>query len=223
MPKQPREGRVVLASDSPRRREIVAALDIHVETASPGGDEAPRRKGETPGDLVLRLSFDKARRVAARIDRAVVLGADTVVVLDGEVLGKPDNDEQAARMLGRLRGRAHTVTTGVTVLDARTGRRVSAVTSTCVTMRHYSDGETAVYVASGEPLDKAGAYAVQDPGFHPARSVEGCYLNVVGLPLCETVSLLRDLEVQARLRPDWQPPDQCRSCPLDERQEALRA
>ena len=217
------ERQVVLASDSPRRRELIEALDAPVTAVSPGYDEGPRRAGETPNEFVLRLSREKTHSAAARIGDGIVLGADTTVVLDDEVLGKPGSAAEAAHMLRRLKGRTHTVITGVTAVDGRTGRSLSAIKSTQVTMRAYSDAEASSYVASGEPLDKAGGYAVQDPLFRPAESLRGCYLNVVGLPLCEITELMRSMGLPARLRKDWQPPDECRDCPLVAEREAMKA
>ena len=134
---------------------------------------------------------------------AVVIAADTAVVLEGDVLGKPADNAEAARMLHSLRGRVHTVVTGVTLLDSRSGRRLSRAKITDVTMRHYSDREIAAYIATGEHLDKAGSYAVQDETFRPAQDVHGCYLNAVGFPLCEVVDPLgadgRAGEHEARL------------------------
>ena len=154
--------RLVLASRSRRRRRLVEALDLTVELVSPDGEEGGPLPGETPREFVCRMALEKARRVASQAEDCIVLAADTAVVLEGEVLGKPANGAEAARMLGKLRGRVHTVLTGVAALDGPSGRRVWSVKATDVTMRRYSDEEMAACVASGEPLDKAGAYAVQD-------------------------------------------------------------
>jgi len=161
----------------------------------------------------------KANDVNPEADGAIVLGADTTVVIDDTVLLKPDGPRDADRMLKRLRGVTHRVMTGLAVLDAKSGRWLTSVTSSKVTMRCYSDAEVAAYVGSGEPFDKAGGYAVQDPVFRPAEAVEGCYLNVVGLPLCEVVVLLERLGVTPRLNPDWRIPDECVSCPFGRLQE----
>ena len=214
--------RLILASDSPRRRELVGALDLPLELASPGGEEGAPRESESARQFALRLSMEKAGRVAAEAGDAVVLGADTVVVLDATVLGKPTDAGDAVQMLRKLRSRAHSVVTGVTALDVESGRRVSASKATEVIMRDYSNDEVAYYVASGEPSDKAGAYAVQDYLFRPAREVSGCYLNVVGLPMCEVVSLLRRLGMEPRLRTEWRLPDECHDCPLESRVEVSR-
>ena len=218
---RPLTQRLVLASGSPRRRHLIMALDLPVDSVSPDVSEGDPRPGETPHRFVVRLSAEKARQLAGQVGDAVVLGADTAVVLDEEVLGKPDSKAQATLMLRALRGRTHWVVTGVTVLDTKSGHWLSAARCTDVTMRSYSDQELAAYVESGTALDKAGGYAVQDDRFRPAKCIHGCYLNVVGLPLCEVVRLLEGLGAPVRLRPGWQPPKQCADCPLEERQEVM--
>ena len=200
----------------------MGALLPRVDVIEPGDDEAPPRNGETPEEFVLRLSLAKAQNVARKSAQTVVVGADTSVVLDGDILGKPAGAGEARDMLGRLRGRTHRVVTGVAVVDSDSRQTVLTATSTDVTMREYSSAEMESYVTSGGPFDKAGGYAVQDPSFHPATRVEGCYLNVVGLPLCEVVALLGDLGVSAKLRPDWEPPEPCRDCPLSPGPEVRR-
>jgi MAF protein len=205
---------LVLASASRRRRELAAAFDPPVRPFAPVGDEVPRRDGETPEELVRRLALAKAREAAQRESGGLILAADTVVVLDGDILGKPSTPAEAREMLARLRGCVHRVVTGVALLDAESGQASFSAQSTDVTMRRYSDAEVESYVASGEPFDKAGAYAAQDRSFHPAESVDGCYLNVVGLPMCDVATLLRRQGAGVRLRPDWSPPSECRRCPL---------
>ncbi len=211
---------LTLASVSPRRRELIMAFDLDVDFIGPEVDEGGPFAWESPADYVLRLAEAKARCVANGAGTGYVLGADTAVVLDGEVLGKPSDDNEAMRMLERLRGRVHTVMTGVTVLDAGTGINESSVKCTDVTLRDYSDAEIAAYVASGESSDKAGAYAVQDENFRPASDVNGCYTNVVGLPLCDVADLLNRLGVSVRFRSDWRVPEQCLECPIQARREA---
>jgi MAF protein len=143
-------------------------------------------------DLVEALAVAKARAVAATEPTfdGWILAADTTVILDGEMLGKPLDAEDAVRLLRRLRGRAHQVATGVALIDSPGGRVVSGQRCTQVWMRSYSDEEIAAYVETGDPLDKAGAYAVQHRLFRPVEHVEGCYLTVVGLPLCLVRQLL---------------------------------
>jgi septum formation protein len=204
---------IVLASDSPRRRRLVRALDAPVTAVSPLSEEGPPLPGETPAALVRRLSASKAEAVAPLAENAIVLGADTVVTLDGTVLGKPADEQDAARMLRLLRGRVHTVLTGLTAIDTRSGRRLTTVTGTDVRIRRFSDEELAAYVDSGAPMDKAGAYGIQDAGFSPASEADGCYHNVVGLPLCEVVRMLDQLGVRVRLDGGSGIADRCRPAP----------
>ncbi len=210
---------IVLASDSPRRRRLVEALDTSVRAISPESEEGPPLPDETPAGFVARLSTEKAEAVAREAGDAIVLGADTAVVLDGAVLGKPVDWNDATRMLRLLRGRMHSVITGLTAIDVRSARRLSTVTSTEVRMRRYSDEEIAAYVESGSPMDKAGAYAIQYKDFSPATETAGCYLNVVGLPLCEVVSTLEKLGASVRLSDDSEVTADCRQCLLDVERE----
>lgn len=180
--------RLVLASGSPRRRELLSLLGLRFVIKAAGVDESPL-DGEAPRDLVRRVSQAKAQAVDAHPDELVV-AADTVVVLDGRVLGKPADAEDAARMLRDLRGLTHAVLSGISVWHPATGRLAYELGESAVWMRGYSDAEIARYVASGDPLDKAGAYAIQHPGFDPVDRVEGCWLSVVGLPLCHLVRAL---------------------------------
>ena len=145
-------------------------------------DETPR-PGETPEVLVARLSATKAAAVARGLKDGLVVAADTVVVVDGEVLGKPRDAAHAVEMLRRLRDRVHAVHSGVTVVDAASGRAAIHLSDTAVWMRDYGDAEIEAYVAGGDPLDKAGAYAIQHADFHPVARIEGCFTGVVGLPL----------------------------------------
>ncbi|SRR5581483_824972 len=180
--------RLVLASASPRRRELVRRLGVPCDVEPTAVDETPRT-GERPADLAVRLAEAKAR--AAQPGTHWVLAADTVVILDDQALGKPRDAAEAVSMLQRLRDRTHEVATGVCLLVPGSRPRL-AVVRTHVQMRPYSDAEIRAYVASGAPLDKAGAYGIQDAGFSPVRAIRGCYTNVVGLPLCAVADLLRD-------------------------------
>ena len=200
----------------------MAALDVSVEAVSPTRVEPSPEAGESPEAFAVRLSLAKAREVAERAPDAIVVGADTSVVIDDEIMGKPSGPAEAILMLNLLRSRTHRVITGVAAFDSASGRHLSTSASTDVIMRPYTDAEVAAYVASGGPFDKAGGYAVQDPSFDPAEEVRGCYLNVVGLPLCEVVSMLAQLVSPAALRPDWRVPDGCLECPLGQQREAVR-
>jgi len=137
------------------------------------------------------LALAKAREVAARLSRGIVLGADTLVVLDGCPFGKPPSPGEARRMLLALRGRAHEVLTAVAVVEAPAGREATETVASRVLMRAYTAAELEAYIATPEPYDKAGAYAVQGDGARLVERVEGCYTNVVGLPLAATARLLR--------------------------------
>lgn len=193
----------ILASSSPRRRELLASLGIAFTIIRPEIDET-QQPGEAPLDYVARLSQQKAAQVAARLSsRAAILAADTVVVLGadtlgiaetGDILGKPADAAAARAMLRRLRGRAHQVCTAITLrgLDAEAAPR-TRITCTLVTMREYSDAEIEAYIATGDPFDKAGSYAIQHPVFRPVARIDGCYTNVVGLPLCALRTLLTEI------------------------------
>lgn len=179
---------LILASGSPRRRALLAALGLTFAVDSADVDETPL-PGESPGALVCRLCRAKAEAVALRHPGAVVLAADTVVALQGTLLGKPADSEEAAAILRALRNRTHQVHTAVCV--ARDGELTARLCVCDVTMRAYSDAEIAAYVATGDPLDKAGAYAIQHPAFSPVARWEGCYAGIMGLPLRLAADLLR--------------------------------
>lgn len=185
---------LILASASPRRRELLARL-CRDFTVVPSGIEEDLENGATPV-AVARLAEAKARAVALRFGEGVVLGADTVVVVDGEALGKPASAAEARRMLERLRGRLHEVITGIAVVEAGTPRAgaerrvASTAVLSRVLMARYSDTDIDAYVASGEPFNKAGAYAIQGRGGALVAAVVGSYSNVVGLPLGATARLL---------------------------------
>jgi MAF protein len=171
---------MILASASPRRRELLAALGVEFEVRPSNVDEASL-PGETPLDTQHRVTLLKARAANAS-GRQTVIAADTTVLLDGDMLNKPADAEDARRMLRRLRGRTHEVQSCVVIKQG--GRETMEIVSSLVQMRDYGDDEIEAYIATGDPFDKAGAYAVQHPGFKPVADIRGCPLNVVGLPLC---------------------------------------
>ena len=181
-------GRLVLASASPRRADLLRQLGVPFEVI-PSELSEVLPPGPVPG-AVTALALAKARAVAGRVGPSVVLGADTAVVLAAEVFGKPESPEDARRILRALRGRQHEVITGVALVEAPLGREETVAVASRVLMREYSEAEIEAYVASGEPFDKAGAYAVQAAGGALVAKVEGCYTNVVGLPLTTTRRLL---------------------------------
>lgn len=154
-----------------------------------------QRPFESPAEYVLRLAESKARAVAERAhSEHIVIGADTSVVDGPDILGKPADMNEAAAMLRRLRGHTHQVYTGIAALRVRDGKLVSDLCVTDVPMRDYSDAEIEGYVLTGDPLDKAGAYAIQHPRFKPVASMAGCFASVMGLPLCHLVRTLRQLD-----------------------------
>ena len=248
---------LLLASQSPRRRELIALLGLPFQMTAANVPEAPL-PGEPPTATAARLSQAKARatclehrlspvgstainrllrtttainhllRTPTAINRLLrtgprpfayphllIVACDTIVALDGQTLGKPRDHGEAQAMLRRLRGRPHAVYTAVTLLESATGRTVTDVAQTQLTMRPYTDAEIAAYVASRDPLDKAGAYAIQNPDFRPVARYRGCYANVVGLPLCHLTRCLHALGIE----PSSDVPTACqthtgRHCPV---------
>ncbi len=179
---------LILASRSPRRAELLVAAGIAFEVLAADVDETPH-PGEAPEAYVERLAIEKARAVLALRPDASVLGADTTVVIDGLILGKPADAAEATAMLRRLRGRVHEVFTGVALV--RAGRVDSAVERTRVWFDPMTDEDISWYVASGEPVDRAGAYAIQGLASRFIPRIEGSYANVVGLPVAVVSSILR--------------------------------
>lgn len=202
---------LVLASASPRRAEILTAMGLKFTAVASSVDETPTA-GLSPEDQALAHARSKAKAIAHKSESSTVIAADTIVVLDGELLGKPGSPEQAAEMLKQLRGKTHRVITAVAVTDAATGETMADTRTSRVTMRHYTDDEIDDYVNSGSPLDKAGAYGIQDRHFHPVAHIKGCYHNVVGLPVCLMMDLLLKLGVHPNVSSNWHPDDGCREC-----------
>ncbi len=183
-PKQP----LILASASPRRRELLQQIGLAFTVAAADIDETPLA-GEDHASYTLRLADEKARAVLALHPDAVIIGADTTVVVNGELLGKPRDAKNAARMLRLLRARGHDVTTGLAVLTR--DQTQTATETTEVFFSDMTDGEIAAYVATGEPMDKAGAYAIQGCAAQWIPRIAGEYSNVVGLPLARLAELLK--------------------------------
>jgi septum formation protein len=188
----------LLASNSPRRRELLSLTGWRFTILPAQVDETPH-EGEDPAVYVIRLAESKAQAVTSMAEPGmVILAADTIVLDAGEMLGKPGDTIEAASMLRRLRGHAHQVLTALSVCDPAENRLVKDLCTSDVPMRLYTDQEIATYVASGDPLDKAGAYAIQNAGFHPVSSFKDCYASVMGLPLCHLVRSLRKLGIVPR-------------------------
>lgn len=183
-------GRLILASVSPRRIELLRLTGIDFEVMPSGIDEGFHRE-ETPREHVLRLSEEKALAVARIHTDCWVLGADTIVVVAGEVLGKPASVDEAKKMLKKLSGREHEVFTGFSIVRQERGLLIREVVESRVLFREITDDEMDWYTGSDEPYDKAGAYAVQGMGALFIREIRGSYTNVMGLPLCEVVDALK--------------------------------
>jgi septum formation protein len=185
---------LILASNSPRRRQLLALTDWNFIVSVANVDES-QLENETPTDYVLRLAEKKARAISADAD-SFILASDTTVVDGSDILGKPQDDAEAVAMLTRLRGRTHQVYTGVALLRTSDDSLLIDLYVTDVPMRNYSDEEIRAYVATGDPLDKAGAYAIQHPDFRPVASMNGCYASVMGLPLCHVARMMRQMGIQ---------------------------
>ena len=183
-------GRFILASASPRRGELLKLMGLDFDVM-PGNIDETFRPEETPREHVLRLSEEKALSVALCHPDAWVLGADTIVVVAGEVLGKPASPAEATNMLEKLSGREHEVFTGFSIVRQDRGIRIREVVGSSVLFRQIDDNEMVWYTGTGEPYDKAGAYAVQGMGGCFIREIRGSFSNVVGLPLCEVVDALK--------------------------------
>lgn len=184
---------LVLASASPRRRELLARIATDF-TVVPSEVEETLEGAPSPVTIAA-LALAKARAVAGRLGQGIILAADTLVIIDRLALGKPRDVTEARVMLQQLRGRQHDVTTGVAVVDAATGRERSAAVTSRVLMRDYSDAVIEAYVATGEPFDKAGGYAIQEAGGELVGGYVGSYSNIVGLPLEATRRLLAEFDV----------------------------
>ena len=195
------EIKLVLASNSPRRRQLFGLGGWDFTILAADVDETPFAD-ESPREYVIRLAKAKALATQAQAcpeprrraeSDAVIVGSDTTVVDGNQILGKPVNDEDARRMLKQLRGRVHQVFTGIAILHHE-----KTMTDLCITdvpMRDYSDDEIERYIQSGDPMDKAGAYAIQHPDFKPVAVLEGCYASVMGLPMCHVLRVLSQFEI----------------------------
>ncbi len=190
------EDQLVLASASPRRRELLQQIGLKFQVI-PSRAEEHIIAGETPEEHVIRLSLDKATEVANRdnVSGRWFIGSDTIVLCNNQILGKPQNELHAAAMLEQLSGREHQVLSGYAVLDRQTGKQQAEAVSTKVWFRQLTEAEITGYIATGEPADKAGAYAIQGLGICFVARIEGSYTNVVGLPLCKLTLAMKELGV----------------------------
>ncbi len=186
------KNKIILASASPRRAELLASAGVDFEVI-PGDIPEHPLPGELPADHVVRLARQKAIHVAGKAAGRFFIGADTVVVCDGEIMGKPKDAADAERMLFKLSGVSHEVITGFAIYDRERDDALSDAVTTRVFFKHLREEEIRAYVATGCPFDKAGAYAIQGGAAYMVQRINGSYTNVVGLPLCEVVEALRRL------------------------------
>jgi MAF protein len=200
---------LILASASPRRRELLAHLGVPFEVAVSGVDEELHENGR-PEAQARRLAQDKAAPISAQHPGAFVLAADTIVVYRGRMLGKPEDPEEARAMLQLLRGRVHRVITGVALATPGHARPKLTHVVSRVRMRPYSDADIQDTIARGVPFDKAGGYGIQDPVLRPVQDCQGCFCSVMGLPLWTVARLLQDAGVAVAT---GDMPDRCRACP----------
>ncbi|MBI2304787.1 MAG: septum formation protein Maf [Chloroflexi bacterium] len=200
-----------LASRSPRRQYLLGLLGVPFHVVVSHQDEAAITPGEDLGQKVEKAAWAKVASVLEEVREGVVVAADTVVFHQGRVMGKPKDGEEAREMLLRLRGAEHLIITGVAMVRHPQGISFAEHVTTVVKMRPYSLEEIVSYIATGDPLDKAGAYAIQNPAFHPGAKVVGCFLNVVGLPLCAVLRGLAALGT-AMDHPAVPSPHECSWC-----------
>lgn len=192
---------VILASKSPRRQELLLNLIDHFLVIDSEVDETVQ-SSEMPVEFVVRLAKEKATVAGEKVtsyskNDLVVLAADTIVVDGTEILGKPIDKEGARRILEQLKGKNHFVLSGIALFDPFSKEIATRVVSTEVIMRDYSEDEIQAYIDSGDPLDKAGAYAIQNQSFNPVPQMTDCYANVMGLPLCDLYLLMKSMGVEA--------------------------
>lgn len=186
--------KIILASNSPRRKELFSLFDLPFEVI-PADINEEVLPDESPRAYVARLARSKADVIASDYE-GLVIAADTIVVDGDQLLGKPRDEAEALQMLKQLRGRTHQVYTGIAIIQTSTGQTFEDICRTDVPMRNYSDEEIKAYIATVDPMDKAGAYAIQHAGFHPVEDLTGCYSSVMGLPLCHLVVGLKKFGVE---------------------------
>ena len=186
---------IVLASASPRRKVLLEKIGLKFEV-EPGDCEEEIKSEIEPHELVRQISIKKAKSVAARHKNALIIAADTIGVIDNKILGKPHTENEARKMLKEISGKSHTVITGFTILDTATNKTLSRTVSTNVYIKELSSQEIDAYVKTGEPLDKAGAYAIQGLGAVIVERIDGDYYNVMGLPLNALTEVLKEFGIR---------------------------
>lgn len=186
---------IILASASPRRKELLELIGLQFKV-DPGDYKEDMNLKLSPHELARALSLEKAKSVAGKYNNAIIIAADTFVIIRGQLLGKLHTEEEARRMLVLLDGATHLVITGFTILDTDTGKKISRSVETKVTFKNLTEKEIDAYVKTREPLDKAGAYAIQGLGSILVKRIEGDYFNVIGLPLCPLVECLAEFGIR---------------------------
>ncbi len=181
---------IYLASKSPRRKKLLEQINLKFKIIHVESDEKIK-KGELPAKAVMRISKEKLHLARKKIKRGIIITADTVVVINNKIIGKPVNEEEAFKTLKRLSGKTHSVYTGFSIYNSSTKKTVTEYDKTLVTFRKLNDAEIKEYITTGSPMDKAGAYGIQDDfGAVFIKKINGCYYNVVGLPLAKVYELL---------------------------------
>ncbi|NLW45882.1 MAG: septum formation inhibitor Maf [Firmicutes bacterium] len=186
---------IILASMSPRRFELMSKLGLDFQVIPSDITEVIPKSSDSPGELVTKLALHKASDVAGKLEKALVIGADTLVVLEEMIFGKPSGPDEAVNMLKALSGKTHSVYTGIAIIQVSTGQTETGYCETKVKFKPVSTAEIQSYVATGEPLDKAGAYGIQGKGGALVAGIEGCYFNIVGLPLSQLADMLQKFQV----------------------------
>ena len=185
---------LILASSSPRRRELLKQIGLRFEVI-PSNVKEIKEDGEDPISHVLRLAEEKALDISQKVENSWIIGADTIVLVDDEILGKPSEEQEAYQMLMKLSGREHKVITGFCIIDSETGESTKRHVETTVMIKKLTHEEITEYIKTREPFDKAGSYAIQGIGSFMVREIKGSYTNVVGLPVCELVEVLDNLGI----------------------------
>lgn len=186
---------IILASASPRRTEILNQLGLDFQVIPSEVSEVIPEKSTAPQELVTKLALHKAADVARKLEQGLIIGADTLVVLGDTIFGKPSGPEEAVKMISILNGKIHSVYTGIAMVQVPSGQTEVGYSETKVKFRTLSKEEIQSYVATGEPLDKAGAYGIQGKGGVLVEGIEGCYFNVMGLPLSKLAEMLQKFEI----------------------------
>ena len=195
--KNKQEKTIVFATSSPRRKQMLHQFGLDFRFVDPIGDERIKHGNESPLEYVQSLATQKARSVFDAVPKnAIIFAADTVVVLGDRVIGKPINRTEAEETLKNLSGSHHQVITAICVFDMAKDVYLEEAVTTKVHMRDYGDGEMRSYVETGDPMDKAGSYAIQNDFFNPVEAIEGCYFSVVGLPICKLLKILTQLKLK---------------------------